>query len=150
MSLASLAKNCRCAWNSHSATRLLLLSLFTAGSGAGVGVLSYQDSLKHILWRSILGFLPRTVLVRQYPHPGFSQTVVHLSETNALRLRTEPRVCGTLLQDRERHGCRARAHMDVLVASPEVRYRTTSAPLSKTHGDSDHPTLANDFYFSGY
>jgi hypothetical protein len=35
---------------------------------------------------------------------------------------------GTLLQDRERHGCRARAQTDVLVASPEVRYRTTSAP----------------------
>jgi hypothetical protein len=38
-------------------------------------------------------------------------------------------VCGTLLQDRERHGCRARAHTDVLVASPEVRYRMTSAPI---------------------
>jgi len=29
---------------------------------------------------------------------------------------------GTLLQDRERHGCRARAHTDVLAASPEERY----------------------------
>ena len=38
-------------------------------------------------------------------------------------------MCGTLLQDRERHGCRARAHTDVLVASPEGRYRATSAPL---------------------
>jgi hypothetical protein len=31
-------------------------------------------------------------------------------------------------QDRERQGSRARAHTDVLVASPEVRYRTTSDP----------------------
>ena len=46
-----------------------------------MGVLSYQDSLKHILWRSILGFLPRTVLVRQYPHPSFSRNVVHPSVT---------------------------------------------------------------------
>ena len=38
-------------------------------------------------------------------------------------------MCGTLLQDRERHGCRARAHTDVLVASPEGRYRATSAPI---------------------
>ncbi len=35
---------------------------------------------------------------------------------------------GTLLQDRERHGCRARAYMDVFTASPEARYRATSAP----------------------
>ena len=60
--------------------------------------------------------------------PSFSLTLVHLSETISLCLRTEPRVCGTLLQDRERHGCRARAYMDVFTASPGVRYRTTSAP----------------------
>ena len=55
-----------------------------SSGGAGAGILSYQDSLKHILWRSILGFLPRTVLVRQYPHPSFSLTLVHLSETTTL------------------------------------------------------------------
>ena len=49
--------------------------------GAGAGVLSYRDTLKHILWRSILGFLPRTVPVRQYPHPSFNLSAVHLSET---------------------------------------------------------------------
>ena len=38
-------------------------------------------------------------------------------------------MCGTLLQDRERQGCRDRAHMDVLVASPVARYRATSAPM---------------------
>jgi len=31
------------------------------------GGIAYQDSLKHVLWRSILGFLPRTVLVGNTP-----------------------------------------------------------------------------------
>ena len=88
----------------------------------------YQDAPQVRPCRLFLDVLSRKVLVDSTPHPNFSLTVVHLSETKTLGLCTEPRVCSTLLQDRERHGCRARAHMDVLVASPEERYCATAGP----------------------
>ena len=65
-------------------------------------VLSYQDTPQVRPCRLGLGFLPRTVLVRQYHHPSFNPTVVHLSETKTLSSRTEQRVGGTSLQDRTR------------------------------------------------
>ena len=34
------------------------------------GGIAFQDSLKHVLWRSILGFLPRTVLESNPPTPA--------------------------------------------------------------------------------
>ena len=37
------------------------------------GGIAYQDALKHILWRSILGFLPRTALVSNTPLHSFSE-----------------------------------------------------------------------------
>ena len=84
--------------------------------------------------RSILGFgpghpldrfsvspcLPRTVLILT-TRPSFSLSLVHLSATISLLSGTEPRVCGTLLQDRERQGCRDRAHRDVLEAKADPK-----------------------------
>ena len=50
--------------------------------GAGAGGL-YQDALKHILWRSILGSLPRTVLI-QTTRPSLSSNNVQLFEADSL------------------------------------------------------------------
>ena len=77
--------------------------------GAGVGVVSYQDTPPVRPCRLFLDVLSRKVLVRHYPHTSFNPTAVHLSETIALCFRTEPRVCGTLLQDRTRQEAEYRA-----------------------------------------
>ena len=84
------------------------------GRGAGAGVLSYQDTPPVRPCSLFLDVLSRKVLVRLYPHSSFNFNVVHLSETNNLKLRTEPRVCGTLLQDRTRQEAEYRAPQDVL------------------------------------
>ena len=43
------------------------ISLHFHSEGRWGGGIVCQDSLKHILWRSILGFLPRTVLADNTP-----------------------------------------------------------------------------------
>ena len=55
-----------------------------SSGGAAAGVLSYQDTPPVHPCRLFLDVLSRKVLVRQYPHPSFNQTAVHLSETTNL------------------------------------------------------------------
>ena len=76
--------------------------------------MSYQDTPQVRPCRLFLDVLSRKVLVRQYPLPSFNLTVVRLSETTDLCFLTEPRVCGTLLQDRTRQESSIERHMDVL------------------------------------
>ena len=45
-----------------------------------------------------------------------------LPETIDTRIGAKPRGCSSLCRDLERHGCRARAHKDVLVACPGISY----------------------------
>ena len=88
-------------------------ALYAGWRGAGAEVLSYQDTPPVRPCRLFLDVLSRKVLVRQYLHPSFDRTVVHLPETITLCLRTESRVCGTLLQDRTRQEAEYRAPQDV-------------------------------------
>jgi len=50
------------------------ISLHFHSEGRWGGGIVCQDSLKHILWRSILGFLPRTVLADNTPSPASTET----------------------------------------------------------------------------
>jgi len=85
----------------------------------GVGSI-YRDTLKHVLWRSVLGLLPRTVPVNT-THPSVHRKSCNPSETTNRTPYTAARVCLTLIQDRERHGSRDRDPMDGFTACPEVR-----------------------------
>ena len=129
--------------------------------GALECVLSYQDSLKHVLWRSILDSSAIAPALLYLLHPcsrvsygpgktihtpaqhqttcifqrlsvqtfaksaslsGEESHLCYLPETIDPSIRAKPRGCSSLCRDLERHGCRARAYMDVLAACPGISY----------------------------
>jgi hypothetical protein len=77
-----------------------LARLLPGSGGAGEGVLSYQDTPQVNPCRLFLNVLSRTVLVIQYPSPASTKLQCIYQKPLTYDLRTEPRVGGTLLQDR--------------------------------------------------